>query len=70
MQPIESALIAQRIEQRFPKPCVGCSNHLKGAKPALLGAGFLRLQESKKTADTTHLIETGDTFLSDIMVDE
>lgn len=26
-----SALIAQGIEQRFPKPCVGCSNHLRGA---------------------------------------
>ena len=36
-----SALIAQGIEQRFPKPCVGCSNHLRGAirkAPAYAGA--------------------------------
>jgi hypothetical protein len=23
--------VAQRIEQRFPKPCVGCSTHLGAA---------------------------------------
>lgn len=25
------APVAQGIERRFPKPCVGCSNHLGGA---------------------------------------
>ena len=28
---VRYASVAQGIERRFPKPCVGCSNHLGGA---------------------------------------
>ena len=31
MQRRRSALVAQGIEHRFPKPCVACSNHAEGA---------------------------------------
>lgn len=31
------APVAQGIERRFPKPCVGCSNHLGSAKKKSIG---------------------------------
>ena len=36
------ASVAQGIERRFPKPCVGCSNHLGGTKikPQVKDPGF------------------------------
>jgi hypothetical protein len=34
------ALVAQGIEHRFPKPCVGCSNHPGGATKDQLRAYF------------------------------
>ena len=46
--PLNSRLhgsVAQGIEQRFPKPCVGCSNHLGATsdRSRLLIAGYCEL---------------------------